>query len=302
MLYILYRKSNLQEYLFDAIKGIANIIPVDIEKQSLIIRLIRYLALKTKTIPFLPRTIVFGNKKFPLRINRNDCILLFDFDYKGIILWLLKHVPRNSIKLFYWNTISQNKIKKELPPSQIYTFDFNDSYRYNFHLVNQVYRYCDSSLSGTQNYDFFFIGANKGRLHGLKQLVKDLKSKGFSVKCIIFDYSGLLVDTYDIEIINYEIPYKKVIKYIQNSRVIIDYTKSGQSGYTLRILEGLFLGKKVLTNNNAIKESPLYKKENFFIYDNNISEISSFMESPYIPYSEEDLEPYDINSWIKQFM
>lgn len=303
MLYILYVQSDLIDFLFDSLKERDDLVLIKLNPRTdLLSRIIKHSALKFGLIPFLPKNFLFRNKNIPSHFNPEDKILLFDHLFDSTIKWIMKRISIESIRLFYWNTIENNSPSKYIPPSQSYTFDFKDSIKYNLNLVPQVYRK-QSEILQLPKYDFFFIGANKDRFEGLQKLVLELLKYGFSVKCIIVDFNNVLLPVDYLDIRNHGIPYHEVIEYINNSKAIIDFTKQGQTGYTLRVLEGIFLKKKVITNNLNIKNSKIYNINNFFIYEGgNIDALREFMIRPYLPYNSEDLAPHEINTWINRFL
>ena len=57
--------------------------------------------------------------------------------------------------------------------------------------------------------------------------------------------------------------------------------KKGQRGLTLRSLEAMIMGKKLITNNKHIMTMPFYSSQNILIIDNNtdITNITNFLES-----------------------
>ena len=84
--------------------------------------------------------------------------------------------------------------------------------------------------------------------------------------------------------------------------MIVELVQENQSGMTLRVLEGLFLGKKILTDNLFIKKSELYNPMNIFILGESSWEgLEEFIESEFVEYEHGVLSKYMFDVWIDNF-
>ena len=99
-----------------------------------------------------------------------------------------------------------------------------------------------------------------------------------------------------------KVSYEEYLEFISDGRILLDIVAEGVTGITLRIMEGLFFNKKVITNNLTIKEYDFYNENNFFIIENdNFEQLEEFIKRDYIPTKEEILKKYDFEEWIKRF-
>ena len=91
---------------------------------------------------------------------------------------------------------------------------------------------------------------------------------------------------------------------INQSRVVFDTQAPYQDGLTARFMWALGAGKKIITTNPHIKTYEFYDKNQFFVLDNNINEIESFVNNPFEPSSlhKEMIEPYRIDNWVKTLL
>ena len=65
----------------------------------------------------------------------------------------------------------------------------------------------------------------------------------------------------------------------EKSNIIVDLLQDKQEGITVRTLEGVFYGKKILTNNTKIRQSDLYDPDNIFVLKNaNVNELQKFLK------------------------
>ena len=71
---------------------------------------------------------------------------------------------------------------------------------------------------------------------------------------------------------------------------------------TLRALESLFWEKKLITNNELIKNEKFYNKNNIFIIGiDDENEIEMFLKKPYDKSSNKYKSEYDIDAWYENF-
>lgn len=96
------------------------------------------------------------------------------------------------------------------------------------------------------------------------------------------------------------IKQNKVVKILSSAKSILDIKHPNQNGLTIRTIETLALRKKLITNNETIKEYDFYNPNNIFILnENNLNTISDFLELPYIDIKDEIVNKYSLDSFIK---
>ncbi|WP_155601858.1 hypothetical protein [Aeromonas salmonicida] len=193
---------------------------------------------------------------------------------------------------------------------ELWSFDKADVNNYMFHYHPQVHNPYNLRRSGSIGFDgsslfekvFLFVGLDKGRLRKLSDLRSILT--GYDVGCdyhITADVSrkysyedGLLVTD------NY-LPYAEYLQKISRSFGLIDFVQNGQSGLTLRVLESVFLKKKLITNNYSIKNYDFYNPSNIFILSEQVDcdELILFLNSDFVEIDDGVLEKYDLNHLLK---
>lgn len=135
-------------------------------------------------------------------------------------------------------------------------------------------------------YDFYFIGRDKGRLPLLKHIQRETERLGYKTH---IDIQGVK-KTNAQRILSYPDYLTKQL----NCHCIIDINRTGQHGLTLRPLEALLYGKKLLTNNQSIRNEALFHPNNIFIITDSTdySELKQFMQSPYKKPSTQLINQY----------
>lgn len=264
----------------------------------------------SKNISFIFRVIrKFLNKIniYPSILNGNWVKLIHEFD--KIILFdnasskdpVAKYINNRikedvSLYYYYWNPIfvanSTEYIKQYASKFKLYSFDERDVLKYNIEYNTTIYSKYIILKNCELEYDIYFVGKEKGRF----KIIKELED---------------IFNAYDLKFYNYiitkennlpRVSAEDNLNNISKSKAILDILQKGQSGLTLRVLESIFLKKKLISNNLALKEYKFYNPNNIFIigYDD-YKDLNEFISSPYVDISQEIVYYYDIEEWIMRF-
>lgn len=307
MLHIIYRDYFISNYIFEGIKDESlHFIRVPILTLNLFQRCIFYLERKLK-VNLYPRNRF--NREVIKEISKIDCqdsILFFDFALYIDLLFVKKRVNTNSLKLWLWNPLPNDlrnaSTLEELKKIgiSIYTFDILNARNFQINLLNQVYKKVEKDNFSEIEYDFFFIGIDKGRIDKLFFLANEFKVRGYTFKFMV--YPNTVKAFPCIEYLDKLMSCEEVVESSKKARVIVELVQENQSGMTLRVLEGLFLGKKILTDNLFIKKSELYNPMNIFILGESSWEgLEEFIESEFVEYEHGVLSKYMFDVWIDNF-
>lgn len=188
---------------------------------------------------------------------------------------------------------------------EIWTFAKVDSEKYGFRYGGTFYNPHLLKLTGKENReskqtDVLFVGTDKGRKIYVNELENILTNEG--IKCdfrIVDNFKSLFYTGY-----SREVSYLDLCKLICNSKVILDVVQEGQYGLTLRIMEAILFGKKVITTNKYLaKDEDFSSNENIYILDKyNFRGLKSFILKPVIPYSENLKQKYSFYSWMERLL
>lgn len=231
--------------------------------------------------------------KWKKNLKNTDVVIFTDNPYRSQMAKYVKKKSNCKVILYYWNVINENnkKILKDKNIDEIWTFDENDSKKYNIKFFPQFYYNCieKSKLSGnTPNYDCIFLGA-----------VKDRKNEILDVKKILDEEN---IKTYFKIVYNKNdfIEYSEYLDLITKTRAIIDIVGESQSGLTLRVLEALYYSKKLITNNKNIKKYDFYNKNNIFIIgEDDKNNLKNFINAKFDTMGQEKyIKKYSYENWI----
>lgn len=143
----------------------------------------------------------------------------------------------------------------------------------------------------------FFLGRDKGRSKSLAKLAHILENAGCEIDfSIVRDRTSKEHLPYHIE---QELDYSYSFLKALMSDVIVDIVQKGQTGWTLRILEAIYLNKKIISNNPELLNSEFYSEDRIFIIGvRDWSEISSFLAQGTPPFDSDFLYQYSPDSML----
>ena len=81
----------------------------------------------------------------------------------------------------------------------------------------------------------------------------------------------------------FEISPNSYQKILEGSGTVFDVSNHLQSGYTMRLIENLYMNKKIITSSKNIKDENFYSPDRIFIindFEFNISSILNFINCP----------------------
>ena len=88
---------------------------------------------------------------------------------------------------------------------------------------------------------------------------------------------------------------------LETSRATFDFANHKQSGYTMRLIENMCAGCKIITQNARIVNEPFYREDRFLLVDgHDFSAVPAFLNRPIT--STLDVERHGIDSWAAQLI
>ncbi|ATD08976.1 hypothetical protein PPIS_a4335 [Pseudoalteromonas piscicida] len=229
--------------------------------------------------------------------------------------WFLKMVSQKKIKLtiYLWDSIVNKPGSKKLArhADKVWSFDPKDCESYGYHYKPLFYSE-NFITSQKHQYDLSFIGT----LHGDRYLVVNkvlenlygLKTYKFfycpsKLMFLFHKYISRKWWSVRFSDVDFE-PLKpaEVNSVLASSFAILDVHSPNQSGLTMRTIETLGNGKKMLTTNLNIKEEHFYDETYVKCFDrSNLDqltpeELEKFVKSK--PDKKLDMHSQHIDKWI----
>lgn len=141
----------------------------------------------------------------------------------------------------------------------VYTFDKQDAQKYNLNYWQTPYSMLDLPISNS--VDLYFTGVDTDRYEILNEI---LKQDNLNCRMDLISVTNTnLYNDCRVSVLptNQVRSYKEVLKSTLKSNCILEIVRPGQSGFTLRAFEAVVYNKKLLTNNEAIKDFEFYNPQ-----------------------------------------
>lgn len=310
MIYIVHDDFTFTRFLLSAFADRKDIELVPMKLQGYWARRIFSINRKLGFTVFSP--ILLNKHAFSIfkKVKPSDTLIFFDYLTYTNVKSILKRTECGNIHFWFWNTVDKYTspvFRFRNSYTHFHTFDDADASKYDMILHRQIYRMPelkDESSLQHDKVDFFFIGKNKGRQDLLMKMKDMVRAWGYTTRFIILD-KHLKIDSCDgIEVISKEVDYREVLDMSERARVLVDITKKNQVGLTLRCVEGIYLNKKILSNNKSLIFSDIYSKENVLVFDDTLKkeDVDEFMSCDFRPYDFEALYKYSVESWLKNIL
>jgi len=156
---------------------------------------------------------------------------------------------------------------------------YGTMYGDRFRIVNRVQEYC--KRQGMRFFSFCYL---RGKFMALYYWITEKEYRKMQKGMISFKAKS----TAEIEDI------------VASSKIVLDANDVNQQGLTIRTLETLMSGKKMITTNKDITNYDFYNPNNILVVDrDNIQITEEFMESEYIEIDPCILTKYSAEGWVE---
>ena len=192
---------------------------------------------------------------------------------------------------------------------KIYSFDDKDIEKHGFErLTNYNYLPFLSQENQNPSEDALYITSyDKKRI---KQL--DILSQKFEELRLKFDlyvigkksWKNQLMKPFSknkIVFTRKRINHENLPEFYKRTKVILDLMRENQYGLSFRVFEAMALEKKIITDNEKIKNYDFYNPNNILVLNKDFSNITKdFFETPYQSLPEEIYKKYTLEKWVER--
>jgi hypothetical protein len=317
MLHVFIKKHALVQHFFDGLEaeGDIRIIDYPCTRQGRVKSLMR--SIEAYLLWWLPHSW-FLDADYLARVRSiqpDDAVLFFSMENRKTLQLIRKFVRARRQNAWFWDPIrsyrksplSRFVYKQWLKRSGLkaWTFDPRDAREFDIGLIEQVFRHDPVADGGpdAKDIDLYFIGTDKGRMDELmrwKELFeRDGRNTHFHIvgdsrKAYSPQRQALVTDAW--------IPYAANIALARRAKVILELLQGTQSGPTMRAIEALFFGSKLITNNLSIVDCEFYDPSRVFVIGRDPEEkLQEFLDTPAVPASAALLRKHEIRTWLDQF-
>lgn len=214
---------------------------------------------------------MYSLESVQMNIDKRYCVIYTDVSAARTDCKYLaeKHKKKNiTMVLIMVNTMARrgSLIEKRLQYfSQVYSFDRKDCEIYGFiyHPTNYSIVSVEGSTDITQ--DAFFVGVSKNRAEMITNIYEWLTLGGAKCKFYIANIEPGKKKKQGIHY-NQWISYEQILENVRHSNCIVEVMDGNQEGVTLRTMEAICYNKKLLTNNQSIKNTSYYESKNIQVF------------------------------------
>lgn len=253
--------------------------------------------------------------------NRSDYDIIFIINGQTLSKELLSEFreiyPRSRFILYMWDSIENRKsfVEKFRFFDEISTFDPLCAQKYNLRLRHLFFGK-DFFPTAQENliYHICFIGTAHSDRYGIvhhldQQMSSDIQRFWYlflQARWVYYAYKVTNPDFRAAKIDDFRfkpIARPKVQDIFHKSRSVLDVEHPRQTGLTMRTLETVGAGKKLVTTNASILDTDIYDVRNICVIDRKNPVIPrSFLETPYCPPPQEVYKRYSLDSWIDEIL
>lgn len=294
---VLIVKSGKESYFHQGVAAEGYKIVSSYLEGGLFLRVLREIFFRTS---FLPKSIWYNKT---LKKKKYSHILIWDpLITSHFLRWLAKEQSCAQLNFLYGNMVGKAKhlYPNEIPQCyRIWSYDRGDCNKYGmrFYKSNPFFK-CFMKPLRRPITDVLFVGGDKGRAEFILDLENKLNSIGIITKFIIVKSSKFDKNK---PFYHKPVPYDKIIDMAAESKAILNIAMPGQTGVTLRDIESLILGVKLITTNKHIVNEDFYHPNNIYILDNtNVDGIIDFLKKPMFAISGEIKHRFDFDNHINE--
>lgn len=236
-------------------------------------------------------------------------------------LWFSKEISKkyvDSIKLLYsWDSIKvfPQIIETSKLFDKTFSFDLADCEQHpGLNFLPLFYCKNIEELKDTQpSTDFSFVGfGHSERYKFIKGIEKFSRENGYTYNFKLYLPSLLhyvrgkyitriFPDARRNDFIYQSVSYENTCKIMAESRIVLDLELSSQTGLTMRTIEALGMGRKLITTNANIKKYDFFDERNILIVNRQNPQISEeFLREEYHMPSDLIYKKYSLRSWVEE--
>lgn len=210
--------------------------------------------------------------------------------------------PKIKLILFLWDTydiVNINKLKNVY--NKIYTFEKEEAMKYDLKWRPSFFLKVEENK---KEIDCYYLGTMKEgeRYNYIDQLYNYCVKNNLNYFLKL--YLKKINKIYNKNIMtNKKISYKENLEKVKKSKVILELNAKNQNGLTLRTLECLAYGTKLITTNQNIRNYDFYNKNNIYILNKpeDIDDIPlEFFKKDYEKINKEILRKYSFEGFIEE--
>ena len=152
-----------------------------------------------------------------------------------------------------------------------------------------------------QKPEFYFVGLYwENREKKIDRFISEVLKMEVELSIFIQYNNKSEIKNPKIKYIKERITFLENLRNVEKADVLLDFVDPIHNGLSIRFFEAIYYKKKVITDNQTVKDYDFYHPDNIFVLDENFEQIDSFLNTPYRELPEEIVKKYGFSHWIKQ--
>lgn len=224
-------------------------------------------------------------------------------------LGALKQVHKNAKFILYnWDSLdNHNYLPQAHLFDEVFTFDPLDADKHNFNYLPLFStRFMQSIESkASQLRSVYMIGniVNPTRYEAVQKFSEYCKTHGIkfttylAITPVVY-LKMILAGCWPKNVYFSSISKNKFVSLVEESQAVFDFSNHHQSGYTMRVIENICSGKKIITNNFRLSDEEYFIPNQVFCYKNfDFTGVADFLDIPVVDI-EDRYEKLKIQSFV----
>jgi len=219
--------------------------------------------------------------------------------------------PDARFVLYNWDSLTTHDYRPWLKHfDHIATFDPSDAEALGVSYLPlfAIPRFFEIDHDRLKEQDLYFVGAigTMHRFDALDRLHTFCEANGltnrFHLKCSPVMQLSLLKARKSLPgVTGKSLSFDGIVDMLEASRGTFDFANHKQSGYTMRLIENMCAGRKIVTENARILDEPFYREDRFLLVDGyDFSAVPEFLARPIT--SDLDVNAFGIENWARQLV
>ena len=220
--------------------------------------------------------------------------------------------PAAEFALYNWDAVTNHDYRPFLHHFQrVYTFDPHDAKTLGLHYLPL---FCIPTFLGLQRRDatgqaVYTVGniVNPRRYEAIHAFKRHCAAQGISFRSFMAGSTHALTQLLrgghlPLDVSLRSIQQADFIRLIETSSAVFDFANHRQVGFTMRTIENLCAGKKIITNNPAVRAEPFYSDDRFYVFEGlDFSGVKDFLARP-LRAPDANFPEFHLSSFVRRLV
>lgn len=212
--------------------------------------------------------------------------------------------------LYLWDDVARVKNFQSVSKyyDKIYSFDSIDCGKYSFNFLPLFYsKECEISTNEKEDDIYGSFTLHSDRLNVIRQIIDRYPQYKVNFYVPVPKKAYLSAKNNNKFASSFfhlrSLKYEDNIKNMQKTKAVLDIQHPTQTGLTMRTIESIGCGVKIITTNHRIKEYDFYSPDNILIIDrNNVTIPDYFLNDVYKKLPDNIYKKYSLNNWVQKVL